>query len=385
MKPMPEHIGVGITAMTSLECLGSFKHESIGIYHNYFVTETAWDWPRKPKPSNIVLDGFSPNLNKELHIGHLKNLVIASALTNITSASPVAMLGAANGINNGAMEAYKKWCNLANYHPKIYLDIELPAPSENLYDGVSEYAGCKMFNNVVIYKSTGASTYAAHDLSFAKLVAPDFYLTGQEQKEHFSNLGLGTKHLPMGLVLGKDGSKMKSTIKKDGDIANGITAQELIDEISKIIKPTPDPMALIWNVLAWQFNSASVSKNTILDIENWCKITSPGIYISYTFAKIQKALSFAKIMGDKNQLSLDDAKLCGFASYFHYYLNKAIENNEPYYIAQFALSLSKKLSEIYDKKSIKDGTASFIFSVNYSLDILKQCMILLGMNVLKEI
>ena len=177
----------------------------------------AWEWPIKPIPSKIVFDGFSPNLNKELHIGHLKNLVIASAITNITSAIPVAMLGAAKGINDSAVEAYKNWCSLANYNPKIYFDIELPPTSKILVDGTNEYIGCKMFNDGVIYKSNGESTYAAHDLSFAELVSPDFYLTGQEQSTHFKSLGLGNKHIPMRLVLGKDGTKMKSTIKKDGD------------------------------------------------------------------------------------------------------------------------------------------------------------------------
>ena len=70
----------------------------MGIHHNYHVTKQAWKYPTTVKPSEIVFDGFSPNLNKGLHVGHLKNLCIAAAITNITNAKPVAMLGAANGV-----------------------------------------------------------------------------------------------------------------------------------------------------------------------------------------------------------------------------------------------------------------------------------------------
>jgi hypothetical protein len=43
------------------------------------------------------------------------------------------------------------------------------------------------------------------------------------------------------------------------------------------------------------------------------------------------------------------------------------------------------MSEEYEKKSIKDGEAGFIFAMQYASDILKQSMLLLGMNVLQEI
>jgi arginyl-tRNA synthetase len=356
----------------------------VGIFHNYHVTKEAWEFPVKIKQTGIVFEGFSPNLNKELHIGHLKNLCIAVAITNITGAKPVGMLGAAVGVKEGALKKYEEWCDLAGYHPQVWLDKELPPPTVAMNEGTGEYAGCKVWNDVVIYKSNGSPTYAAHDLSFAELVKPNFYLTGEEQHEHFTSLGLGEKHIPMGLVLGKDLKKMKSTLKQEGETANLMTADELIAQLLSTIKATDHPQELVWNVVAWQFNSASVGKNTVLDVEGWCKITSPGIYITYTNARIGKALKLAQVP-DASQMDDEDIKLCGFASYVNYYWQKAIDENEPSHVAQFALKLAKKLSEVYSKKSIKDGSAGFVYALTYATNVLQQCMKLLGMKVLDTI
>ena len=323
-------------------------------------------------------------MNKDLHVGHLKNLCIANALVQITEAQPVAMLGVANGVKSGALEKYKQWCELAEYEPKLYFDVELPAPTTALSEGTGEYAGCKMLGSVVVYKSSGASTYAAHDLSFAETVSPDYYLTGGEQKAHFESLGLGNKHLAMGLVLGADAKKMKSTIKQEGDALNKVSADELVKEIFKVIKPTEDPLALVWNVLAWQFNSTTVKKDTIVDVEGWASTTSPGIYISHTNAKISKALGLAK-GSNAEQMTLEDAQLCGYASYYKYFWQKAIEDLEPTYIAQFTLKLAKKLSEVYAKKSIQNGDPGFIFALSYAVSSLQQCMKLLGMKILEKV
>lgn len=356
----------------------------MGIYHNYHATEKAWKYPAEATPTGIVLDGFSPNLNKGLHVGHLKNLCIAAAIANITKAKPVAMLGAANGVKAGALGKYKEWCALAGYTPEIYLDVDLPAPSAALSEGTGAYAGCKMLGNVVIYKSSGAATYAAHDLSFAEAAKPDFYLTGAEQHPHFVSLGLGGKHLPMGLVLGADAKKMRSTVKQAGEAANGMPAEELISQVAAAVKPTEKPMDLIWNVLAWQFNSAAIGKDTPLDVEGWCKATSPGIYITYTNARVCKALALAP-GPDGAQMGLEDAQLCGYASYLGHHWQNAIESKEPCGVAQFALKLAKKLAEVYSKKPIQGGSAGLAYSLHYAAGVLQQCMALLGMKVLEKV
>ena len=394
MHPIPEQVGVGVTSLTPLDLKG-FRYESVGIYHNYHVTPTVWEWPEKAKPSEITLDGFSPNLNKDLHVGHIKNLAIAAALANITKAKPVAMLGVTIGEKEGAYTAFNNWCHISGYQPFILFDRDMKPPTGyTLTPGTGEYEGCKMFNGVVIYRSEGRPTYAAHDLSFVEFCAPDLYLTGYEQHEHFKSLGLGDQHKPMGLVLGKDYKKMRSR-EKEGAEANLVAAEELFEEVSKVIKPSENAVVspqLAWNVLAWQFNSAAVGKNTILDIENWCNVTSPGIYISYTYARIRKALGprLFGIEGGKNlipfvKFTLEDAQLAGYASQYQFYWQKAIKENEPVHIAQFTLRLAKKLSEIYGRVHIREAEKGFLFALQYALNILGFCMNLLSMKVMDEI
>lgn len=214
IKPLPPRIGVGFTSIDPLKDPQGYDHKPLRGFHNYHVTKKNWGWPEKlPETKPRVIDGFSPNLNKKLHGGHLKNLAVANALANILGGKPVAMLGASLGIQEGALETYLDWCDLAGYQPTIYLDTHLPPPSINFTDGTGEYEGCKMFGDVVAIKSNGTPTYAYHDLAFAEDIGPDFYLTGNEQKPHFASLGLGDKHLALGLILGPDGKKMRAQSK----------------------------------------------------------------------------------------------------------------------------------------------------------------------------
>lgn len=295
------------------------------------------------------------------------------------------MLGASQGIKEEAIQQYDHWCGVADYHPKIYLDKQLPPPTMPLTDGIGKYEGCKMYNDVVVYKSDGSSTYAAHDLSFAEIAKPDFYLTGEEQKGHFQSLGMGHKHLPLGLLLGSDGQKMKSTIKTEDDAVNFVSAMNLFLAVKGSLKPTPDSDALAWNVLAWQFNSAAVHKATTLNIEMWCSIGGPGVYITYTYAKMMKALSNAKNVPDEHAMTLEDAELAGFASYFHYYWQKAIDEKQPYYVAGGALWLAQKLSEVYAENNIQSAEPGLLFAITYAVETLKHCMQLLGMKPLLQV
>lgn len=104
--PMPLKFGVGFTSPEPIELtkfgVGSenlkqvpigFRHEHVGqYYHNYHCTKEGWLWPfeysndpwvaQSWKPI-YVIDGFSPNLNKQLHVGHLRNLALAASLKDI--------------------------------------------------------------------------------------------------------------------------------------------------------------------------------------------------------------------------------------------------------------------------------------------------------------
>lgn len=388
--PLPPTIGFGFTSPSALpeELVAGMRYENVGRFHNYHATPENWFWPEPWKPQSFILDGFSPNLNKSLHCGHLKNLAVARALSGLLCSlpgKPVAMLGASLGILPEALPNYYSWCNLAGYFPAIYFDNKLPKPLGEFTPGTGEYEGCKIFNDVVIYRSNGQPTYAAHDLAFAQTAHPDFYLTGTEQKGHFESLGLGDRHLPLGLVLGADGKKMRSSVKKEGEEANALSAQELFKAVLACMDPSPEPEKLAWNILAWQFNSAQISTNTKFVPEQWAKPEAPGLYISYTLARIGKALEAAGDIPTPQNLDEADIKLLAQSQYIHYYITRAQEEREPLHVANYALSLARTLSNLYKARSISEGSTSYKWSILYGFTSLKTCMEILGMHPLKTV
>lgn len=388
--PLPGSIGVGFTAKEKLEDPKGYDYRPLRGFHNYHVTPQNWAWPEVYQPTAPkVIDGFSPNLNKKLHCGHLKNLAVAAALANILEGKPVAMLGASLGIQEGALETYHAWCELAGYNPTIYFDTKLSAPKIAFTQGTGEYEGCQMFGDVVVIKSNGTPTYAYHDLAFAEEVGPDYYLTGNEQHPHFESLGLGAKHLSLGLVLGPDGKKMRSTVKAEGEEANSVSADELFQMVLDCLQESPEPKKLAWNILAYQFNSSTVQANTKFNAPAWAKPEAPGMYVSYTYARVTNALKgVGKVPHappSEIEIEADDAELLGVCGYFTPALAQAKANLQPNVLANFALVLSKKLSSLYKKKTIQGGTPGFIFAVSTAQDVLGATMDLLGMHKLEKV
>ncbi len=450
IRPLPPHIGFGFTSKepipADLAAMG-YRYEQQGYYHNYFFTPQAPYWPvqypfdsyKMRRNTPHVLDGFSPNLNKKLHAGHLKGLVIAAALKSINSLSPVAMLGASLGIQEGAREELERWYKLAKYEPyKIFLDTELPPPKIPLIDGEGEYAGCKLWMGpngpVVIYKSDGKPTYAAHDLAFSQDPdgwAPTVYLTGAEQKEHFKSLGLGDKHHSIGLLLGSDGTKMRS---RDGNV---VTAAELFEAVKAKLRPIdlPAPMCacyhpqsehlpegmpgpkcqaksdctcdgykthpdqtftptekLAWNILVWQFGSAEKSSDTRFDLEQWSNPSSPGMQISYTYAR------FASVLWSKERLQRTepDAEISkeppeevlpmlAMSQYYEFWLHKSREAMEPYILARYTYDLCLFMNDVYQKVRLSTAEGWTLKALSNLLTTLKWCMESLGMYTLETV
>ena len=62
----------------NLEMIQSGKYTNIIVNDNFNIKE-AFNIPEKYE----YIDGFSPNLNKHLHVGHLSNLVMANAFQKL--------------------------------------------------------------------------------------------------------------------------------------------------------------------------------------------------------------------------------------------------------------------------------------------------------------
>jgi len=367
-----------------------YHYELKNGFHNYHFTPANFKLPplKTAPPSLTILEGFAPNLNKKLHIGHLKNLAIANALARILHpCKPVAMLGASLGILPGALEELQEWFNFVGYQPSVLLDSQLPHGVVPTSAGTGKFAGCLIYEGplgpVVVVKASGQPTYAYHDLAYAQIVKPDLYITGSEQKEHFAALGLADKHLPMGLVLGADGKKMSSST------GEAPLATEAFALVLAKLDATPEPKKLAWNILAYTFLLSSVSSNTKFDPVQMTNAQAPGMYVTYTLARTYSALAKANVVFDNDkpppQLTDCDVELLGKAAYAEYYEQKAVQANDPAPLATYLLTLAKHIAKVYAKQSIKAGSAGYQFAVSQAFCALKNGMVKLGLFPLHEV
>lgn len=444
IRPIVGPQGVGFFSMEPLpQYAGKYNYVQMGRYHNYLVTPDNYEWPVEWKDlmgpyedqpqAKYVIDGFSPNLNKSLHIGHLRQLALARSLKGILHHKTrfVSLLGASQGLYDYAEKELNQWFEFVKYQPELYYDVLMPkdvdiVPRRKVEDPQREYNGCEVWDGpngpVVVVRSDGRSTYAFHDLAFAKKVAPTHYVTGAEQKEHFDNLGLGEKHLAMGLVLGGDGKKLKS---RDG--GTDAKAESVMQEVMANLDDTcPEKRKLAWNVLVWNFLTVSRTQNVKYKPDEWTKPDAPGMYITYTYARIHKALEglpdkprtepnsmkairhkFEPVWDESKpedwgwdmavrewspshpdpqyDVTQADADLMGFANYYGYYLKRSIDTMDPTHIATYAHDLARRLGKAYHQEKIQGGRYGFQHAIWDANNTLQRAIWALGMFDLKQV
>lgn len=426
VRPMPAGHGVGFFCPHGdlpAEITNGYRHEVIKRFNNYHATGDAWKWPiTYPEPTNYVIDAFSPNLNKHLHVGHLRQLIIATSLQKLLNGDNkfVAMLGASLGIIPEAKDELMEWFDFTNYTPIMYYDTALvntnipvrqPTPEEieedkkkpineqklqmidgklpTIYDGPNGY--------VITHTYLGKPLYAFHDLCFAKEVNPTHYITDHGQKDHFVKLGLGDKFLGMGLVLGPDTENAGKWVKFKSRTGDAVYALECLQLVQTKLSDTPEPILLAWNVLAWNFLHCSRAKDVKFEVEKWTSPDSPGMYITYTWARINKALS---LYGDtavtfgplserigpyysffKNkEMEQIDIELIAFADQYKYWKHLSITALDSAAIANFAHELARKMGTAYHQERVENGRLTFQAALQFSNLVLKKCMKYLGMT-----
>ena len=401
IKPLPLRLGVGfVSSEYKTEWDGPYRYEKTGIYHNYFFTPSNWAWPEDVGHPYYCFDAFSPNLNKYLHVGHLRQLAIANSLHRIYQDSHcVSMLGASGGILSDAESKLQDWFDFVGFQPyETHYDTELTKTDEakkiiqQCKDGEGEYQGCKVWTGpkgpVVLIRSNEKPTYAFHDLCFKDIAYPHYYLTGLEQREHFESLGLGEKHLAMGLVLDpQTGKKIKS---RDG---NAMTAEEALAIVQSKLNDTPEIKKLAWNIIAYNMLKASRSKNVTFDVDEWTKAESPGMYITYTLARIYKALASSKtsdqperIKAPKpDEIQASDMQLLGTSSYLQPVWIASVNTFDPSHIATYTHNFARLLGSAYHGEKISDGRNAHRYAVLKAAEALEQSMYLLGMFRLTQV
>ncbi len=251
-------------------------------------------------PQFDYVDGFSPNLNKHLHIGHLSNLVLAKAFQGLGVGKKfVAIFGdTLQGVvtKDDALENYQYYCSKLNYkvNKSFFASAMKLNDFSNLIPGEGAFEKTKVFQindeKIVGIKSDGSTTYFYQDVALAQELNPEqdksmLYLTGLEQDNHFKLLNKlypKTKHIGLGLVL-YNGKKMSSS---DGNV---IYMDELFRELSSPEK-FGNNLNLVYNVVAGIIlkSDPSSEKNIDMKIINNLKQSS-GLYISYTMARMYSA------------------------------------------------------------------------------------------------
>lgn len=316
-KVIPEHLGLGfgfcvfgdvdeqtlnIARECNFEICPSLSTEG-KKYTNFFPTKET-DY-RKMFPSIKkfrFMDGFSPNLNKYLHIGHFSNLVLAKAFQSMDMAEQyVSILGdtlTGDVSKEEAHAKFKEYCKQFNYKVDMTLMASLMEYNGQLSDGEGEYAGTKIIQageeKIVVIKKDGSTSYFYQDMALASLLGQDtLYLTGYEQENHFKILKQifpHVHHIGLGLV------KFQEKNKLDADSAKGKMSTRLgnVIYLSDLMKQLKQEFnnneELCYNIFAGYIlknnphSDKVFSMDTIKNPKN-----SPGLYLSYTMARLQSA------------------------------------------------------------------------------------------------
>lgn len=353
--------------------------ETSGKFTNIKIPEDfdLWDALEDIEPYRFM-DGFSPNLNKHLHIGHLSNLVIAKAFRSLgLTYDTVSIFGdtLTGEVNRqDAEEALDKWLNWAGYqidNPYYASQVEYHSP---MVSGIGKYEGTKGFvvngNYIVGIKSDGSTSYFYQDVALGMELggATKLYLTGSEQGPHFQSLtGLFPSgeitHVPLGLVTAKSGGRKIAS--REGE---KVMAQDIYDIL---IKEFPNPQ-LAYNVLAGFILNSSPKSSKVINLDLIKDVKqSPGLYLSYTLARLQSAglkVNWGALYG--NELS--------------YATKKAQSQKNPKVLLAYLMKLAKKINNLYTSVRILDNPeGQELFQP--MLNDLATGMIFLGFYPVKEV
>jgi hypothetical protein len=314
------------------------------------------------------MDGFSPNLNKKLHIGHFSNLVLAKAFKSLgVCDNTVSIYGdTLDGEvkKEDAIECLKKYQDEFNFHTdESFMASEMKYYGALLVDGVGDYIGTKVFevgeNKEVGIKSNGQTSYFYQDVALAEtLDSPTLYLTGKEQCNHFNNLKQifpNIEHIGLGLVK-VSGKKMAS---RDGNVL-------FIDDFINLVKETFNgDMKLIYNVFAGFVlkSNPDVDKNINLDLISNPK-NSAGLYLSYTMARLNSAGCDLKHNGKFNSLQLSFAEI------------KSKVNLKPNILFEALVEHCKNINALYLTHTIKDNEENKLMFNGLLSDLLYGCNML---------
>lgn len=317
-KIIPEHLGKGfgfcVYGETSEEVLELAKECNFKVepaisakghqYTDFFPTEKTDFTKMFPAFKKFkYMDGFSPNLNKHLHIGHFSNLVIAKAFQSLEVAEVYfSILGdtlsTEVSLKAEALAKFAGHCITFEYKSNpIYFASEMVYKGDLLKDGEGDYAGTKIVEigeeKIVVIKQDGSTSYFYQDLALAsELNESTLYLTGYEQENHFNTLKKIYPHIHhVGLGLLRFQTRNEEGSLEDDKMSTRLGNVIFLDDFLKDLqKKFNDDIKLCYNIFAGYIlkNNPKSDKMFNADTMENPK-NSPGLYLSYTMARLKSA------------------------------------------------------------------------------------------------
>lgn len=348
---------------------GFLVQEGVGGYTNILVPKNYDISECFEKFSQYkYVDGFSPNLNKNLHVGHMSNFILAKAFQSLdVGDSFISILGDTldGAVEKGeAFNMYETYCDTFGLDvSEIFYASSMKYEGGKLEDGEGDYSGTKVFDTgdekIVGVKSDGSTSYFYQDMALAeKLDAPTLYLTGHEQCNHFDTLkkfNPNNNHIGLGLVKVTN----RKVSSRDGNV---IYFNDIIEDSLKMFN---NDLELVYNVLAGFILKIEPTKDKKLRLDLLSNAkNSPGLYLSYTLARLTSAGVRATKIDRFNNTELQ----------FKYM--KALCNLQPNVLFNALVEHCKMINSIYATHKIEGNPENEVMFSNFKEDLE------LGMNKL---
>lgn len=360
-KIIPEHLKKGFgfcvygdinEEILELANKCNFVIEKEDKYTNFFITENTDFKNMFPVQTPFkYMDGFSPNLNKHLHIGHFSNLVLAKAFQSMEIAEEsISILGdtlTGEVSKEDAFKKFKEYCDTFEYKvDKLFFASEMKCDESKFINGSGEYEGTKIVesgeNKIVVIKKDGSTSYFYQDISLAQTLNDStLYLTGYEQTNHFNalkNIYPNINHIGLGLVKYQVSSKMDAreggkSGKMSTRLGNVVYISDLMDDLMKEFE---NNQKLCYNIFAGYIlknhpqSDKVFNKDTVSNPKN-----SPGLYLSYTVARLKSA--GVEVKYNKEFLNNE----------FQFYYLKSKHTLNPSCLFNSMIELCKKINSLY--------------------------------------
>ena len=306
-KVIPGHLGMGFgfcvygkvnDEIIDLANICNFKVDKGEKYTNFFPTEETDFGKMFFEKKFKYMDGFSPNLNKHLHIGHFSNLVLAKAFQSLgVSEQSISILGdtlKGDVDKEEALAKFHEYCSTFEYKvDEIFFASKMKCDHSKFVDGTGEYEGTKVVeageDKIVAVKKDGSTSYFYQDIALASLLNDEtLYLTGYEQENHFNTLKKIFPHVNhLGLGLLKLQSKDGITGKMSTRLGNVVYLSDLMNELKVEFDGNEN---LCYNIFAGYILKNNPQSDKVFSMDSMKNPkNSPGLYLSYTVARLKSA------------------------------------------------------------------------------------------------